>query len=118
MYDQIEGADTVEDDAGVSEKDYYTAATISLWTFAALILCCVVFNWKNIKIGVAVMKATAQFVATTPQIFLVPLIAIVLLLIWFFVWIFVWATIASVGTLKPREDFPFLTTVEWKDETL
>ena len=49
-----------------NKKDIYFGCAIGCWAFAALILLCVMCNWKNIKIGIAVMKATAMFVAFTP----------------------------------------------------
>ena len=38
---------------------YYQVGSYIVWGFSALILCCTICNWKNIKIGVAVMKCTA-----------------------------------------------------------
>lgn len=42
-------------------------------------------NWKNIKIGVGVMKCTGQFVGSTPQIFLIPPVFTILIAIWMIV---------------------------------
>jgi len=63
------------------------------------------------------MKCTAAFIGGTPQVFLVPPIASVIVVAWLVVWVFIAAHIVSVGEIKPREDLPFLTTVEWTDET-
>ena len=63
------------------------------------------------------MKCTAAFIGGTPQVFLVPPIASVIIVSWLVVWVFIAAHIVSVGEIKPREDLPFLTTVEWTDET-
>ncbi len=42
-------------------KDYYTYGSYTVWGIAGLLFCCVICNWKNIKIGIAVMECTAQF---------------------------------------------------------
>jgi len=63
------------------------------------------------------MKCTAAFIGGTPQVFLVPPVASVIIVGWLVIWVFIAAHIVSVGEIKPREDLPFLTTVEWTDET-
>ena len=72
---------------------------------------------KNIRIGIAVMKCTAAFMGGTPQVFLVPPIAIVVLIVWMLVFLFIAAYLFSIGTIGPNPEFPILTTVNWSDET-
>ena len=55
------------------------------------------------------MKCTAAFIGSTPQVFLVPPIASVIVLFWLFIWILVAVHIMSIGEKVPREDFPFLS---------
>ena len=98
-------------------KQYYLIGAYVVWGIAALILLCVLCNCKNIRIGVAVMKATAQFIGSTPQVFLAPPIAIIFILAWLALWVLIAVHIMSIGELKPREDFPFLSQVQWSDET-
>jgi len=40
-------------------QPYYLYGSYVVWGFTALLLCCVLCNYTNIKIGVAVMKCTA-----------------------------------------------------------
>lgn len=47
-------------------KQYYEYGAYAAFGFTALLFVCVCCNWKNIKIGVAVMKCTASFVGSTP----------------------------------------------------
>lgn len=47
-------------------KLYYLYGSYAVWGLAALTLCCVCCNLKNIKIGVAIMKCTAQYIANNP----------------------------------------------------
>lgn len=88
-----------------------------VWGLAVILFCCICFNLKNIRIGVAVMKCTAAFIGGTPQVFLAPPISIVILLAWMFAWMAMAAFIISIGEVKPRADLPFLTTVVRSDET-
>ena len=93
---------------------YYQYGAYTIWGIAALLLCCTLCNWNNIKIGVAVMKCTAQYIGNNPQVFLVPPIACLVILAWLLVWCYFAAYIVSIGTLKPNG---VLTTVVWSDET-
>lgn len=63
------------------------------------------------------MKCTAAFIGGSPQVFLVPPISAVLVIIWFGVWVVIATFIFSVGNITSNPDLPFLTTVEWTDET-
>lgn len=48
---------------------------------------------------------------------MLPPIACVLISGWFIFWLYIFAMAASVGKLMPRKDLPFLTTIEWTEET-
>ena len=90
----------------------YVVAGISF-----LLLCCALCNSKNIRIGVAIMKCTAAFLGGNPQVFLVPPFSLAIVLAWMAVYVVSAAFIVSVGDIGPREDFAFLTTVKWSEET-
>lgn len=94
-----------------------TYASYGVWGVSAALLCCAILNSKNIRIGVAVMKCTAMFIGGTPQVFLVPPVAIVFLVAWLLVWIVMALYIFSVGELKPNPKLPAISTVEWTEET-
>jgi len=98
-------------------KIYYLYASYGVGGLAALCFCCVCFNLKNIRIGIAVLKCTAAFIGGTPQVFLVPPLALAFILAWLVVWVVMAAFIFSVGEIMPSEELPFLTTVAWSDET-
>jgi hypothetical protein len=55
------------------------------------------------------MKTTAQFIKDTPQLFILPPITGLLIMVWLIVWMITAFFIASVGDIAPREDFPMLT---------
>jgi len=98
-------------------KLYYLYGSYGVAGLSALLLLCAICNCKNIRIGVAVMKCTAAFIGGTPQVFLVPPVATVIIISWFIVWAVIAVSIFSVGEIKPNPDLPFLTTVEWTEET-
>lgn len=94
-------------------QPYYIYASYAVWGLALLLLLCICCNITNIKIGVAVMKCTTQFLVGTPQVLLLPPLAILLIFAWFGVWVLTALFITSVGYIKPRDDLPFITTVVW-----
>jgi len=96
---------------------YYLYGSYGVGGLAALILLMTLCNCKNIKIGVSVMKCTALFIGGTPQVFLVPPIAVIFIVSWFLTWAVTILYIASVGEIAADPDLPFMTTVIWTDET-
>ena len=80
-------------------KKYYLYGSYAIGGLAALLLFCICCNLKNIRIGVAIMKCTAQYIGSNPQVFLVPPIFIVLLMGWLGFWLYIAASIMSIGTL-------------------
>ena len=100
-----------------NDKVLYLYGSYAVFGFAAILVCCVCFNLKNIRIGVAVMQCTAAFIGGTPQVFLVPPVFIALLVAWFAVWVVVVLYVISIGELKQRDDFVFLTSIIRTDDT-
>lgn len=98
-------------------QKYYLYGSYGVGGLAAALLLCVLCNCKNIKIGVAVMKCTALFIAQTPQVFLVPPLAIAFICSWLVTWLIFAAYLASVGQITQDPDRPFMTKVIWSDET-
>ena len=98
-------------------QPYYLYGSYVVWGFTFFLFCCVLCNTKNIKIGVAVMKCTAQYIAGNPHVFLVPPMASAIVVLWMVLYIVIAAFIISVGELKPRADLKFLSTVVWNNET-
>jgi hypothetical protein len=78
-------------------KNYYIYGSYGVMGLGGFILLCVLCQCKNIRVGVAVMKCTAAFIGGTPQVFLVPPLASVLILAWLVVWLVIGVFIFSVG---------------------
>lgn len=75
----------------------YLYGSYSVWGITALLLCCIICNIKNIRIGVNVMKCTASFIGSTPQVFLIPPFFIVLMTVWLLVFAIASLYIKSIG---------------------
>lgn len=74
----FEVANKMEDtDPQIGYKEYYTYGAYAVWGLAGLIFLCVCCNLKNIRIGLAVMQCTTMFINGTPQVFAMPVIAII-----------------------------------------
>ena len=98
-------------------KLYYQIGAYIAWGFAAIVLCCVLCNYRNIQIGLAVMQATSLFINGTPQVFLVPVIGLVFIIGLLGAWVVQMAFLASIGTVGPAAPpLSFLPTVTWEDE--
>jgi hypothetical protein len=83
-------------------KQHYLIGSYVAWGITGLFFCCILCNFRNIKIGVSVFKCTAQFVGSTPQIFLIPPVFSILLMAWMIVFIVVSLFILSIGTVEQR----------------
>lgn len=97
-------------------KNYYIYGSYVTWGFAGLILLCLCCNLTNIKIGIAVMEATAMFINGTPQVFLLPPLALVLILGWLGVWVIQMAYVCSIGTIGPHPELKVISTVTYSQE--
>jgi len=102
------------------ESNYYKGllygAYVS-WTLAGLLLCIVCCCWSAIKLGIAVFKATAQFINSTPSIFTLPITFTILAGGWVIFWCASFVFLYSIGTPGPNPDFSSLTTIIWTDNT-
>jgi len=83
-----------------------------LYTIIVLCLC------NRIRLGVVIMKCTAQFIGSTPQVFLVPIIFSILCGIWVAAWGFTAIYLFSIGDIQPRPaPLEFVTEVIWVPQT-
>jgi choline transporter-like protein 2/4/5 len=81
---------------------YMTYGAYALWgvagTFFLITLCCL----SRIRLAVAIMKVTSQFIYRTPSTLFLPVIFFILVLAWLLFWVFLAVYIGSVGTPGPR----------------
>lgn len=77
-------------------------------------LCCC----GAIKVGIAVMKATAKFVADNLRIFILPFVSYVLTFVWCLLWFFGGLYLYTVGYPAQRKaPLGFTTEIMWDDAT-
>lgn len=98
-------------------KNYYVYGCYVVWGLTALLICFLACNCRNIRIGIAVMKTTADFLKCTPQAFLLPPLTAMICFLWLVVWLVTAIFIGSVGKPAPSEKFPMLTQIEWDENT-
>jgi len=84
---------------------------------AALFFLCVCCCCRAIKLGIAVYKTTAQYIASNLRIFLLPALSYLIAFIWLLCWIVSALYVYSVGEPYPRPEYEFLTDIKWEDNT-
>lgn len=98
--------------------NYMMYGAYAMWAvcgaFAVISLCCC----SRIRLAVAIMKVSSQFVYGTPTVILLPVIFMILCIAWIVAWTFLAVWIMSVGEAKPRAaPLDFMTEVIWSDQT-
>jgi hypothetical protein len=110
-----------ERDRYPEDTRYYNAmlyGAYTLWGLDALYVLILLCLCNRIRLGVAVIKATAQFIGNTPQVFIVPIVFFFLCMIWVAAWCFSFVYLFSMGTIEPRDDpLSFLTAIKWDKQT-
>lgn len=101
---------TVEDQP---TYDYLAYASYTMWALGGLMFLFMLCCCSAIKIGIAVMKATSQFVAKNMRILLLPLISYVFMTVWGMLWFFGGLYLYTVGYAHPRDGFEFSTEIAW-----
>ena len=94
-------------------RDWLKYAAYAIWGVAALFLCCICCCWNSIKIGIAVYKTTAEYVSKNLRIFLLPLAAYFVCIIWLACWLVSAVFVFSIGEPKPRPGYDFITEMQW-----
>ena len=97
-----------------SERTYkvYYGLAITFWVltllYAVLVCCCC----RAIRIALGIIEATAVYVATTPQIFLIPVVFFFLSVIWSTYSLMSILWIWSAGDPEKRDNVPF-AKMDW-----
>ena len=85
------------------EYKFFQIAAYTLWGMSGLFTLIVLCLCNQIRLGVAIIKCTAQFVYGTPTVFLVPVWFLISILIYVSAWAISAVFLFSVGTIKPRD---------------
>ena len=97
--------------------EYLAYASYTLWALSGivglLLLCC----YNAVKLGIAVFKTTAQYIQANMNIFLLPMWATIVSVLWFVLWSLGAVFFFSVGEPNPRPGYEFMTEIKWSDAT-
>lgn len=105
----------VEDDP---IRKYIEGAAYASWGLAGLFALSIMCCCGAIKIGIAVFKTTAKYVADNMHIFGLPVIASIVACTWYVLWVASFLFIYSVGNPRPNEPpLSFMTDVDWTHGT-
>lgn len=88
------------------DTTYYNAMLYGGYVMFGLtaIYCLVLLCLCNrIRLGVAIIKATAQFMGNTPSVYFIPIVFFLLATIWMAAWCFSFVFLFSVGTISQRD---------------
>lgn len=77
-----------------------------LWGIAGVYLLLILCVCNRIRLGISIVKCTADFINSTPSVFLVPVLFVVFIGAFIAFWVFTAVYIFSVGDIQPR-DAPF-----------
>jgi len=90
---------------------------MGIWGIAGLYGLCICCCFSAIRIGIAVYQTTAQYIMNNLKIFLLPMLAYIFAFAWLCTWMVSAIYVMSVGEPAPREGYPFLTEMQWEEET-
>lgn len=96
---------------------YLAICSYVLWAIGGLIFLFMLCCCNAIKVGIAVMKATAHFVSANLRIFILPFISYVFITVWCLLWFFGGMYMYTVGYAIPRPGFEFTTEIMWDPAT-
>lgn len=96
---------------------YLAIASYVLWGLAGLVFLFMICCCGAIKLGVAVMKASAKFVGENLRIMFLPLFSYIFITVWALLWFLGGLYLYTVGYAAPRENFEFSTEIMWDKNT-
>jgi len=97
--------------------DYVKYGSYTLGGLAVLFVLIVLCLCNRIRLGIAIIQTTADFINANPLVFLVPVVFLFLIAIWIAIWVIQAIFIFSVGEIRPRDDISSISTVEWTKTT-
>ena len=98
-------------------KDWLKYTAYGIWGVAGLYFLCVCCCYSAIRLGIAVYKTTAQYIASNLRIFLLPAIAYFFAMIWLSIWLVSAVFVFSIGEPAPRPGYEFITEMQWDEDT-
>lgn len=94
---------------------YMTYGAYTIWGIGGAYLIILLCLCNRIRLGVAIIKCTSDFIRSTWSVFLIPIFFVIATAVWITAWLFTAVFIFSVGELTYRDaPFQFLSTVKWE----
>jgi hypothetical protein len=90
-----------------SEKNYvnaYIGGSIVSGLFGLIFLCIIVFRFRDVKLAVDVIDASADFLAKTKRLLLVPLLYFFITMFLVVVWFTATVSVFSMADVIPEKD--------------
>ena len=84
--------------------------------FALGFFCCVCCGYHSLKLAIDVIDASADFLAGTKRIILVPILYFLLTLIAVLLWAGSFANVLSMNDIQPDPLIPQAKSLVWKDD--
>jgi len=78
--------------------------------------CCVCCGYKSLKLAIDVIDASADFIAETKRILLVPALYFVLTIVFIVFWLVSFACVASMNTIEADTLIPQAKSLTWETE--
>jgi len=97
-------------------NDLKTSSYI-VWGIAAISLIVLYFLWDRIRLAIAIIKASAEFVEETPNILSVPPLMFFVLLAYYIYWIWILLYILSSGSVHANDSGLPFAQVAWTTES-
>lgn len=90
----------------------YLGGAISLWIVAFFVICFIICQWKNIRLGAAVLQASSDFMSSNQRLIFLPLINYFIMAPIVAAWLVFMAFLGSIGTPKYKES-SYISTMQY-----
>lgn len=105
-------------EAQEKQETYFLIGGIVAGILALAFCTCVICGRKSLKVAIDVIDASADFLATTKRILLVPIFYFLLTFISFLVWMGAMACVASMNDIKADPLIPQAKDLDWKENVV
>jgi len=90
------------------------AVCIIAGILAVAFACCIVCGFKSLKMAIDVIDASADYLASTKRVILVPVLYFFLTIICLLIWVSAFACVASMNKISPDTDIiPQAKDLKW-----
>lgn len=112
-YNQAQTKEDAEDYVDFDSKEGSLTVAYLCYILAAVIFCFVICMYNRIKLAIAIVKTTSDYISDVKSIILVPILAMVVYLAFYAIWISGFVYMYSKGSITSSEDefnpFPVVT---------